>query len=590
MNAERALSKLGAAALRYAEHGWHVFPLRPRDKKPLLGGGAGFLAATADLAQVRAWWTEHPNANVGLWPGQSGLAVVDLDGPVGAQNAIALGLFSQPTLACVTGREDGGRHLYFRRPDFALSNCDIGDKIDVRCDGGYVVLPPSVHPSGAVYRWEGAFEDLSDIPPIALAAMRAAQGRIDRGESQVTGAPRREARDVAFQEAIDEGGRNNALTRYAGRLLAKGLAEDETLQLVAAVNTAHCKPPLPQSEVNALVANIATREIRKRTTATGTTLALVDEPEALPAFSDMAAEQIARARSLLDRDVRLAPRWAWSDLDRLVGAMMPGDLLVVGSLMGNGKSTILMSQMDAFAKAAIPTLYVPLEVDPAICRLRWAAWKLELDVKHAIRQEWERLPEGAREMIDCTLAEQEQNAYVNFVADKRLTLGGVVAWCRRAKDDYGARVVMLDHLHRLDYGLDAASRRVNVTEVVRRLKDAARELGIVLIAAAQLNRSSDPIDAYTAPVLARLKESAGIAEEADVVLMLSRRLKGELPDKWQSRLHAGSISELDLAEPGTMVVTCRKHRLDDSALNRAVLLSVENGKLRQRAPSWRIHD
>ncbi|MGH7634193.1 MAG: bifunctional DNA primase/polymerase, partial [Gemmatimonadaceae bacterium] len=465
MNApERAFSKLGTAAVRYAEHGWSVFPLAPREKKPLLKAGGGFLAATADLAQVRAWWTANPNANIGLWPGQSGLCVVDLDGPVGAQNAIALGLFAQPTLSCLTGRSDGGRHLYFRRPSFALSNCDLAEKIDVRCDGGYVVLPPSVHPSGAVYRWEGSFDAVCDVPPIALAAMRAAQERINGGESQSAGTPRREARDIAFQEAIDEGGRNNALTRYAGRLLAKGLGEDETLRLVAAVNTAQCKPPLPQSEVNALVSNVAARETRKRTTASGTTLALVNEPEPVPDFANLACEQVAGAREILDRDVRTAPRWAWSDLDRLTGPMLPGDLVVPAALMGNGKSALLMSQMDAFEHSKIPVLYIPLEIDPALCRLRWAAWTLELDVKHVIRQEWARLPEGARESIECTLAAQEESSYVHFVPDKRLTLAGVIAWCRRAKEEFGARVVMLDHLHRLDYGGDAASHRVTVTE------------------------------------------------------------------------------------------------------------------------------
>jgi hypothetical protein len=150
---------------------------------------------------------------------------------------------------------------------------------------------------------------------------------------------------------------------------------------------------------------------------------------------------------------------------------------------------------------------------------------------------------------------------------------------------------MLDHLHRMDFGADGPNYRVGVTEAVRRLKDLARELEVVLIAAAQLNRNaSDPIDAYTAPQLGRLKESAGIAEEADVALMLSRALKADLPEKWTYKLRVGQLTERDIAEPGVMVVTCRKHRLDDSAFNRAVRLQVVGGRLENAAPAWRRPD
>jgi replicative DNA helicase len=196
-----------------------------------------------------------------------------------------------------------------------------------------------------------------------------------------------------------------------------------------------------------------------------------------------------------------------------------------------------------------------------------------------VRQEWSQLPAGSREAVDCMLDEQESNKFINFAPPKRITVGSLLQWCQWAKDHTGARVVMLDHLHRMHFGGDASNHRVQATEVVRRLKDMARELDMVLIAAAQLNRSSDPIDALTAPLLSRLKETAAIAEEADVALMLSRRLKPNLPEKWHHQLKIGQITERDITEPNTMVVTCRKHRLDDDALNRAALLRVVNGRL-----------
>lgn len=580
----QALTRLGRSAIGYAERGWHVFPLIPRDKKPLLKGGSGFLAATCSPEIVANWWTDTPDANIGLWPGQSQLCVIDLDGPEGLANGQALGLLSQPTLESRTGRSDGGRHLYFKRPTFSVSNASIGKMIDVRCDAGYTVLPPSVHPSGRRYEWQGRVEDIQELPPAVLELIRRAQ--LAGSENANVGGERSSARGIVFEDTIAQGGRNNALTRYAGRLLAHGVQEDETLILVSAVNQVKCKPPLPQHEINTMIAGLAQKEAKKRVTSGGTTISLVGtdsvETDERPSFATLATEQVARARALLTRDVSKAPRWAWRDVDEMVGAMLPGDLLVVGSLMGNGKSTLLMSQMDAFARLKMPVLYVPLEIDPEVNRLRWAAWKLQYDVRRVIRQEWAGLPEGARESIESVLDDQERSQFIHFAPPKRITIGSLLDWCRSAREDFGCRVVMLDHLHRMEFGGETANHRVTVTEVVRRLKDMARELELVLIAAAQLNRSSDVIDAYTPPLLGRLKESAGIAEEADVVLMLSRRLRRDLPKQWANDLKLGKLSERDLAEPGVMVVTCRKHRLDDEALNHSAYLTVINGRLENR--------
>lgn len=589
-----APSKLAIAAERYAAAGWHVFPLGVRSKKPLLSGGAGFLSATTDLEQIRRWWAQTPNANIGLWPGQSGLVVLDIDGPGGEQGAREMGALSQPTLVCTTGRADGGRHLYFRRPDFSVSNCDLAPNFEVRGDAGYVVAPPSVHPSGAVYRWLGKADEIRELPPRVLAFLRTAQsGAAARTEGQRTA-----AREILLAESIPEGGRNNALTRYAGRLISHGIPEDEALVMLSAVNAQRCRPPLPQQEINAIVANIAARETAKRATAGGTMLELVDQNappppddaedvDALPSFRDLAAEQITAAKALNRRDLTDAPTWGWSELRTLAGPMLPGELVVVGASTGNGKSTLLMSQMDHLAGTQVATLYVPLEVDPEACRWRWAAWKLGLDFVPIARGEWWKLPEGSQEAIDTVLDEQEQNPFVHFATPKRITLPELARWCRKGVDEYGVRSIMLDHFHRMDFGSDARSMRVTVTEVARKLKDLARDLNVSLIAAAQFNRAGDKLDPYLPPSIDRLKESSGIGEEADHVYMLSRRLRPDVTEADVKAFRLGHKSERDLMDPGTMAVTCRKHRLDDSARDRTILLGVSRGKIASKAQSWR---
>ena len=70
-----------------------------------------------------------------------------------------------------------------------------------------------------------------------------------------------------------------------------------------------------------------------------------------------------------------------------------------------------------------------------------------------------------------------------------------------------------------------------------------------------------------------------MAEEADVVLMLSRALKGDIDAAAMKLVHLGLKSERDFEEPNVMLVTCRKHRLRDSARDRTVRLAVDCGRV-----------
>jgi hypothetical protein len=147
-------NRLLEAALQYADRGWHVFPCKPRGKTPLVKGG--FKSATTDPAQIEKWWRKWPDANVAVATGHvSGIVVLDMDGASGIATLRAL-IAKNDTLPktaiCTTGR---GFHIYFNNPytDEAPICCSSGNGLDIRGDGGYVIAPPSVHESGAVYAW-----------------------------------------------------------------------------------------------------------------------------------------------------------------------------------------------------------------------------------------------------------------------------------------------------------------------------------------------------------------------------------------------------------------------------------------------------
>jgi putative DNA primase/helicase len=152
-----------ASALRYAEHyGWYVFPVH----WPLLGGGCscgdpackdpakhpltphGFKDATTDAVVIAGWWRRWPSANVAVATGsRSNLLVLDFDGPEGLAALADLerqhGPFP-PTLRVKTPR--GGVHVFFAAPpgEVIRSRTNLhGLRVDVRAEGGYVLVPPS---------------------------------------------------------------------------------------------------------------------------------------------------------------------------------------------------------------------------------------------------------------------------------------------------------------------------------------------------------------------------------------------------------------------------------------------------------------
>jgi hypothetical protein len=142
---------IGTHAIEYAIRNWAVLPLRgkiPAIPKEL--GGHGVLDATTDLVTVAVWWAgKYKGANIGARVPES-MFVLDVDPRHGGDATIAAlqdryGQLPQ-TLTTVSGRGDGGVHLFYRRPPGELSAKRLGPGIDIKTSTGYVVLPRSIHP------------------------------------------------------------------------------------------------------------------------------------------------------------------------------------------------------------------------------------------------------------------------------------------------------------------------------------------------------------------------------------------------------------------------------------------------------------
>jgi hypothetical protein len=129
----------------------------------------GVKDATTNRARILAWWTRHPQANIGLACGHQ-FDVLDVDGPAGAQAmrelAATHGFLSSGPLARTGG---GGWHFYLAPTGLGNVHPNGLEHVDWRGRGGYVVAPPSRHASGQPYQW-AAGRDL-DTPPGLVPAV-----------------------------------------------------------------------------------------------------------------------------------------------------------------------------------------------------------------------------------------------------------------------------------------------------------------------------------------------------------------------------------------------------------------------------------
>ena len=240
------------AALRYLEQGWPVLPVAPAHKRPLVPWQR-LQHHRPSPREVRGWFWRWPRAGVGVVTGRvSGLVVLDVDPAHGGGASLArLEAAHGPlpaTVACRTG--GGGRHLYFAHPGGVVRNrAGLAQGLDLRGDGGYVVAPPSLHPSGGRYRWEPGRSpwELEPAPLPGWLRERAAGGR---------GHPLAYWRALVH-EGVEEGARNSTLASLAGHLLWHGVDPYVALELLLAWNRVRCRPPLDDREVARVVASIA---------------------------------------------------------------------------------------------------------------------------------------------------------------------------------------------------------------------------------------------------------------------------------------------------------------------------------------------
>lgn len=232
------MTKMLESALSYAtKMHWRIFPCK-LDKTPYTANG--FKDATTDPEQIKAWWQEHPTASIGIACGpEAGVWVLDVDvpnklkpnKPDGRQS---LGLLEEKhgklpaTLVQKTG---GGGYQHFWKwngREIRNSSSEIAPGLDIRGNGGYVILPPSGHELGNKYEWVNKMQP-AEAPKWLIDLIYRPTPQDSRPASQSGSSAYGEAalakELVNLSHAEENMNRNNTLNKAAyslGQLIAGG--------------------------------------------------------------------------------------------------------------------------------------------------------------------------------------------------------------------------------------------------------------------------------------------------------------------------------------------------------------------------------
>ncbi len=194
------------SALHYQAIGWSIIPVN-KNKIPYLKTWREFQKRKPTEQELRSWWSKWPGANPAVVTGEiSGLVVLDID----IKHNRSSKEFDIPLTVCSkTG--SGGEHVFFKHPKRRVKSTNsqlFGLGVDMKADGGYVVLPPGENNNGS-YEWLVSPEDaeISDAPVWLLKAF---------GEQS-------KSKQKLWQKGIGgvgEGLRNETAASMAGKIMS----------------------------------------------------------------------------------------------------------------------------------------------------------------------------------------------------------------------------------------------------------------------------------------------------------------------------------------------------------------------------------
>jgi replicative DNA helicase len=208
----------------------------------------------------------------------------------------------------------------------------------------------------------------------------------------------------------------------------------------------------------------------------------------------------------------------FSELDQITNGLHAGQMVILAARPAIGKSTLALD----FARACsirhgLTSAIFSLEMSKSEITMRLLSAEAKVPLHHMRSghmsdDDWARLARRMGEVADAPL----------YIDDSpNLTMMEIRAKARRLKQRHDLRLVVVDYLQLMTSGKRVESRQVEVSEFSRSLKLLAKELDVPVVAISQLNRGPEQ-RTDKKPMLADLRESGSLEQDADMVVLLHR--------------------------------------------------------------------
>ncbi|HEX6602355.1 MAG TPA: DnaB-like helicase C-terminal domain-containing protein, partial [Solirubrobacterales bacterium] len=187
----------------------------------------------------------------------------------------------------------------------------------------------------------------------------------------------------------------------------------------------------------------------------------------------LARMQAAEARQFLE-EIRAGKglRFPWTDLDRLVGPLLPGWFVAVGGRAKAGKTSLMLELLTAWTELGKVVVYVGTETEVAMLKYQWAAVRCNVPIDTAID------PDCPRDIYDRLMRDVEETqarpdlAYRAIFADAPdATMGALAAWVGYGRD-HQADALIFDHLSQLEVA--PGERWQHLGDAIHQIKKLAR--------------------------------------------------------------------------------------------------------------------
>lgn len=210
----------------------------------------------------------------------------------------------------------------------------------------------------------------------------------------------------------------------------------------------------------------------------------------------------------------------FDELDEMTTGLQPGDLVIIAARPSMGKTAFSLNMAQHAAITAGKTVaFFSIEMSKEQLMMRMLASEARINLSNIkvgrlTQHEWERL-------IDKASLISQANLFIDDTSG--ISPYEIRSKCRRLKAQRGLDLIMVDYLQIMDLKQKVESRERAVAEISKSLKRIAKELGVPVVALAQLNRGVEGrTGEQRKPVLSDLRESGSIEQDADLIMMLYR--------------------------------------------------------------------